>query len=334
MINIVSIGLTTILPILMMVIISGIFSIVYYYYVKLYKNDIKSGQVDIEIIDEYIYNNLPHVKKRKKRIKTINSFVFYGFLIVMTPVFIFAISNKLSGNVSSFGKKGLVAVASGSMSLRNSKNDYLIEYDLTNQFNTFDIIMIEKVDSDSDLALHDVIAFVSDDGVLTIHRIRKIETREDGVVEYTTRGDSNNEDDTTKSTLANIKGKYVDYRIPFLGAFILFFQSLMGIVTIIILVCCIILFDKESKKIGIEKEHRIKKFDEVKILDLINNSDNLYTVKIYYQGILYRFNEKGFIDKEKILREDKYFEASQEMLIKVFEEEGKEPLVKNYLISK
>ena len=148
----------------------------------------------------------------------------------------------MQGNVTNFGDKGVLVVASGSMSQKNAANDYLIEHNLTNQFNTYDIIVIEEVNSDEDLKLYDVITFVDKDGKLVIHRIIKIETDENGNVTYITRGDSNNTNDAP-STIANIKGKYTNKRIQYIGAIVLFFQSTLGIVTLVILAIC---FNTES----------------------------------------------------------------------------------------
>lgn len=325
---IVNINLSTIIPIGIMILIALGFSLIYLMYVKMYIRDIDDGSADIELIDEFIHDNLSHVKRRKKIIKTINTFAFYGFLIVMTPIFIFSISNKLTGNISNIGDKGLLAVSSGSMSFKNSVNDYLVERNLNNQFNTYDIIVVETIKNEEELNVDDVIVFLDDTGKLTIHRIVEINEDELGVRHYTTRGDSNNTNDSFISTFKDIKGKYTNTRIPFVGAFVLFFQSLMGIITIVILISCILIFDNQNNKILNEKQTRLEKFKDVDILSLINSSTT--DVTLYYKGYAYSFNEKGYEKKEEIAEGNEIYEKSINTVIKVCG--TSEPLVTEYII--
>ena len=166
-----SIGIEVVIPIMLLIIIGIAFCFIYSWYISGTISDIKSGKADIELLDEAIYENLSSVKKRKKISKTINSIVFYGLLICIAPSFIFAIVSKAQGNLTLFGDKGILVVASGSMSRKDPVNDYLIENDLNNQFNTWDIIIIEAVNSDDDLKLYDVITFVDSTGRNIIHRI-------------------------------------------------------------------------------------------------------------------------------------------------------------------
>ena len=325
---IVNINLSTIIPIGIMILIAISFSFVYLLYVKYYIKDIQTGNADIELIDEFIHDNLSRVKRRKKTIKTINTFAFYGFLIVMTPIFIFSIANKLSGSISNFGDFGLLAVSSGSMSFKNPVNNYLVERNLNNQFNTYDLIVVEMIEDEEELNVDDVIVFLDATGKLTIHRIVAINENELGVRSYSTRGDANNTDDTFISTFKDIKGKYIDTRIPFVGAFVLFFQSLMGIITIVILIGCILIFDNQNNKILNEKQTRLEKFKDVNILEFINSSTT--DVILYYKGYKYSFNEKGYIIKDEIATSNEYYEKSINSVIKICADT--EPLVTEYII--
>ena len=325
---IVNVNLSTIIPVGIMILIAIGFSFVYLLYVKYYIKDIKDGNADIELIDEFIHDNLSHVKRRKKTIKTINTFAFYGFLIVMTPIFIFSISNKLTGSISNIGDIGLLAVSSGSMSFKNPVNEYLVERNLNNQFNTYDIIVVETIKNEEELNVDDVIVFLDDTGKLTIHRIVEKIKDEFGVYHYTTRGDSNNTNDSFISTFKDIKGKYTDTRIPFIGAFVLFFQSLMGIITIVILISCILIFDNQNNKISNEKQIRLEKFKDIDILSLINSSTT--DVNLYYKGYVYSFNEKGYEKKEEIAEGNEYYEKSIYSVIKV--SGNTKPLVTEYII--
>ena len=235
----------------------------------------------------------------------------------------------MQGNLTTFGNKSVLVVASGSMSQKNAANDYLIEHNLTNQFNTYDIIIIEEVNSDEDLQLYDVITFMDKDGKLVIHRIIKIETDENGNVTYITRGDSNNTNDAP-STIANIKGKYTDRRIPYIGAVVLFFQSTLGIITLVILAVCLIINDKQMNKIAKIKNERLNKFQMINFS--VSSNEKEYQEEIYYSNIVYYFNNNGFVEKQKNKTEE--FVPNNDELIKVYKEENMEPEIFRYTIER
>jgi signal peptidase len=327
-----SIGVETIIPIALLIVIGIVFCFVYAWYISGTISDIKSGKADIELLDEAIYENLSRVKKRKKISKTINSIVFYGLLICIAPSFVFAMVNKAQGNLTLFGDKGILVVATPSMSQKHEVNDYLIENNLNNQFNAYDIIVIEAVDSDDDLKLYDVITFVNPEGRNIIHRIIKIETDKDGNVVYTTRGDYNNTNDSPSSTIANIKGKYTNQRIQYVGAVILFFQSTQGIITLAILAICLMINDKQMDKVNKVKNERLNKFQMIDY-KVSENGNVKYQEEIYYDSIIYCFNDKGFIEKKKN-NLDNEFVPSENELIKVYKEENLEPVVTKFIIER
>ena len=324
-----SIGVDTLIPIALLVIIGLVFCFVYSWYINGTIFDIREGKADVEIIDEAIYENLSRVKKRKKIIKTINSFAFYGLLICIAPFFIFAIINKMQGNITTFGDKAILVVGSGSMSKAEKGNEYLFENNLTNQFNTYDMIVIEKVDSDDDLKLYDVVTFMDKNGKLVIHRIIKIDIDKDGNYIYTTRGDANKANDAP-STIANIKGKYTDQRIQYIGAVVLFFQSTLGIVTLVILAICLTVNDRQMKKISYERDERLKLFHMITFTP--DKTSGKYQEEIYYMNNVYYFNQKGYIKKQK--NKSKEFVPEDEELIKIHKEENMEPEIFRYTIER
>ena len=326
-----SVGVEILFPIVLLITVGVGFCFIYSWFVSGTISDIKFGKADIELIDEAIYQNLSSVKKRKKISKTINSIVFYGLLICIAPYFIFAIVNKVQGNLTLFGDKGVLVVGSGSMSKKNPVNDYLIENNLNNQFNKYDIIIIESIDSDDDLKLYDVVTFVNPKGINIIHRIIKIETDKDGNVIYTTRGDANDVNDAPL-TIANIKGKYTNQRIQYVGAIILFFQSTLGIVTLIILAVCLVVNDKQMAKINKVKNERLNKFQMIHF-NVDKKASIKYQGEIYYSKLIYIFNEKGFVEK-KMNNLDNEFVPNENELIKVYKEENLEPVVTKFIIER
>ena len=301
---------------------AAIFTILYVTYTNATISEFRSGKKDIELIDEAIYDNLAHVKKRREIIKTIKSIGFYGLMIIMIPIFAFSLLNKFSGNVTMLGNQGILVVASGSMSEKNEANGYLIENNLNNQFNTYDTIVIKKVRYESDLALYDVIAFVDSEGKTVIHRIIDIEFGTDGRIHYETRGDSNNASDKFRPCINDIQGKYTGKKIPIIGMFVLFMQSPIGIITVVGLLYCLFTTDRLTEKLYKEQQKRLDKLSVV--IDYENETElgkmnAQYYETIYYKGFIYKFNEEGFLDKEEIKDKD-ILEKSNASIIKVIED--------------
>ena len=135
------------------------------------------------------------------------------------------------------------------MSQRNEANDYLDEYHLYNQFDTYDIIGVTKYNSIEDVKQFDVVAFYGQDDIIYVHRI--IEVRDNNT--FVTRGDSNAISDTNRLyngylTYDKIIGYYNGSRAPLIGVFIVFLQSNSGIITILSVVYCLLMFDHYKTK--------------------------------------------------------------------------------------
>lgn len=282
---------------------SIVFVILYSTYAKSEIGDIKSGKRDIAIINQDIYDNLSHVKSRRRIMKTIKSIAFYGLMLFIMGIFTLSLVNKFNNDITMFGDRGVIAVASGSMSTKHKENTYLVTENLNNQFDKYDIIVVEKVDSVSDLKLYDVISFVNDEGVTIIHRIVDISYNVDkGQIEFITRGDANADDaiDKFHPTIDDIQGKYVNKRIPLIGMFILFIQSSLGMITIIALGFCLVMIERYSSKISREQENRLKLLKEHINFDHEYGSNEMvvsHVERIYYKGFIYLFDENGFVEK-------------------------------------
>ena len=206
------------------------------------------------------------------------------------------------------GDSSAMVVASGSMSNKNVSNEYLFDNNLDNQFQTFDMIVLKKVDA-SYINKYDVIAYRNDKKVNIIHRIVSID-KIDGVTRYTTRGDANNSNDSYKPRYEDIIGKYSNRRIPTIGIFISFFQSYSGIVTIISIIVCLYFIDRDNRKLIFVEDDRKELLQTV--FDVTFMNENTYQdmmsnteTKIYYKGYCYKFAEKEFISKDEMSKEEK-----------------------------
>ncbi|MBQ9785542.1 MAG: signal peptidase I [Clostridia bacterium] len=299
---------------------SAIFTILYRGYTKATVKEVKVGKRDIALMDDYVYGCIPSVKVRRIIWKVVKSILFYGILLLMIPVFAFSIMNKIQGNVMMFGEHTVMVVASGSMSERNKENDYIREEKLDNQFNTYDLIVLEKVDEAEELEQYDVIAFVNDKGTVVIHRI--IAINPDGT--YETRGDSNNKSDSYNPKFDDVIGRYNDTNIRFVGAFVMFFQSISGIVTLLALFYCLLMLDRFNARIQEVESDRLEQLLDSIALDLNAKKSGVqaeFCETLYYKGYAYYFNEKGFIGKDEIT-DASYLEKSNSAAIRVVDADG------------
>ncbi len=301
---------------------AAIFTILYRSYVKASVKELATGKRDIELMDEYIYSSQESVKIRRRIWGIVKAVLFYGILALLIPVIALSIFAKLNGDVIMLGDRTLMVVASGSMSQRHEANTYLDTEDLSNQFNTFDIILVERV-GEGDLKKYDVIAFVDDTGKNVIHRI--IGVNSDG--SYLTRGDSNNQSDSFHPTHKDIIGRYTDTRIEGIGSFVMFFQSIGGIVTILALAYCLIMLERFNARVTALEEERLAYLRASIDLDLSDEKKDAdvfraeFKETLYYKGFAYYFNETGFIGKDEI-KEPSYLEKSDSVAIRVHDENG------------
>lgn len=272
-----------------------VFTILFSHYCKASSEEVLSGKKDIELLDSEFLEKKKKKKesKTKKIVKKVVSYVVLSVLVVFLGLSIYS---KANNDVMLFGNSALLTVASGSMSYKNEENTYLDFNNLDDQFQTYDVIQIEKV-KEEDLKLYDVIAFKNDENKIIIHRIIKIESDVLGV-KYTTRGDANNLSDEFNPRFENIIGRYTGRRVPIVGIFVLFLQSYSGMVTVVALLYCIYMFDKNYSKLKKNCDDRLNL-----LLDIIKDPLNVkefkttYVQYIYYQGNIYEFQDGVFKKK-------------------------------------
>ena len=192
---------------------------------------------------------------RKRRSRAFIAVKKSLFIILAAAALFFAVNAvvfRLSGGRKYLGFAAL-AVASGSMSYVSQTND--LPSDALSGFDALDLIFIVSAD-ESQLALYDIVAYRSAEGAIIIHRIVDI-TQLGGRTYYVMRGDANTAADGTAISYEAVIGKYCGAKIPGLGAAILFLQSWYGIVTVVVLVYIVCVYDSSVKKIkSAEKSRR------------------------------------------------------------------------------
>ena len=281
---------------------AGVFTLLYFAYRKSTVAQIETGKRDIDLLDAAIKEKDPKVQRRRKAFAIVRTVLFVLFLVVMIPVLIFSVIGKFTkGPVF---QRGILVVASPSMSERNPVNTYLTSEGLNDQFDTYDVIVIEKVERAEDLKQYDIIAYRNAEGTTIIHRIREVISVSDGSpggVRFITRGDSNNTDDYYRPNLDDVVGVYTGGRARTIGIFVMFLQSVPGMLTIVAVIGCLFMVDTVSRKIEKTEQDRIDKLmAAIEDLSDVKDLRAEYHEIIYCKGYEYHFNEKGFVKKSQV----------------------------------
>ena len=266
------------------------------------KKEIIQGRRDIEFIDKQID------LEKKARQDKINVSLVVGkttsivFSVITLAFFTYAIINRINDDKIKIGNTTHIVIATGSMSEKHESNEYLINYNLTNQFAEYSIIEVSKI-TEPQLYVYDVIAFKDPTGQTIIHRIIDVNIT-DGVKHYVTRGDANNANDTFEPTFDDIIGRYNGKHVKSIGILVLFMQSNSGIVTVLAVFYCVGLFAVLFEKLEKMKRDRtanlisIIEYDEE---DKVPFFDHDFIQNIYYKGFVYRFKNNEFLGKEVIM---------------------------------
>ncbi len=136
-----------------------------------------------------------------------------------------------------------LAVQSGSMS--GTAKDHI---------EVGDLIFVKPAKAET-LREGDIIAF-KEGSIVVTHRIVRVETAEDGTLQFITKGDANNTEDSQPVSAANLVGKYAG-RIAHLGDVALFAQKPVGMaVFIAVPVLCFVLYDASVRRREAAREAR------------------------------------------------------------------------------
>lgn len=275
---------------------SAVFTLLFGAYSKSVVQNYNDGKNDTELITSFVNDKLNNKNVKKQRwtvVKRVVGSVIAAFVCIF---FVLAVINKISGNSVVLGNKMLMVVASGSMSEKHPNNRYYLD-GRDDQFPTYSIILLEKVDSPEELNQYDVIAYVNDKGVNIIHRIFRINS--DGT--YTTRGDANPDSDNDHPPFDRVIGKYTGKYLPTIGIFILFFQSYSGIATIVAIIYCMLMVDNRNKAMNEAKNQRLSALKQALNLDEVVGVDNLtveYVETLYLNKFIYTFEPNGLVTEE------------------------------------
>lgn len=282
------------LTILVLALVSVLFTLICSFLTKSSIKEIKAGFKDVELIDNGI---VKRKKKPNKAWKIAKNVLFYVSLGVLIPVIGIGLYDRWTGNQFFFGDKAVLLVASGSMSRKNEANTYLYENDLNNQFDTYDLVTVRKVKNE-EIKLYDVIAYKNRTlKVNIIHRV--IGINDDGT--FLMRGDANNANDEYRPTIKDVIGKYEGGRAKKIGIALSFLQSYSGILTIATIIYLLIMLDHYLGKVKEEERYRENLLFEK--IELPEDEKEIYlptykqTVK--YQKFIYEFSDGALVEKKE-----------------------------------
>ena len=217
------------------------------------------GYWDQELVQEYEFTKPPRPRTRSH--STVGRVVAAAVCGVMTVGVVFAMSLGIAEGFTTTAIPSLRVVKSDSMSMKHENNKYLVENNLDNQMQTFDIIVTYAPPAEEDIQLYDVIVYEAN-GELIVHRVVLIvepnENHPDSRLFYT-RGDAIKKNDTTPVKYEQIRGIYREERIPFVGSFVLFMQSPAGIICLMLAIAAMIVMPIVDDKIEEARGHRFRR---------------------------------------------------------------------------
>ena len=168
------------------------------------------------------------ITKLKNILHFITTVLMYSICLIMIIVFLIFVVNFIDKQ--------------NNLKSGNNKKDLFSAYTIVSPsmvpaINVLDVVITMRVDDPEDLDKGDIITFNSTDyrysGVRVTHRIINIEKTSSGEYLYTTKGDNNNTEDSSRISFNEIYGKVL-FRIPKIGYVQYYLSSILGWVAIII----------------------------------------------------------------------------------------------------
>lgn len=209
--------ITIVVVALLTVIIFGLAWLGYSSCIKAYKVETDAGKHDEEILKEY------HSKKKKSGL--VGIICSYLALTALFGLFCVGVAYKASGENFSINNQTVLVIKSGSMSdyFDEKLAEEYKEYP-TYHFDVGDICVFESLKDETNLVKGEVYGYKLKDIIIT-HRL--VEIHEGNIYEF--RGDNNPSSDPYYVKGESIIYHYTGQRVPGIGAFILYAQSIFGI---------------------------------------------------------------------------------------------------------
>ena len=218
---------------------------------------VRCGAEDEKITTEY-NRSLEKKGSFGKTLSVLDRVFSAVLLFAVAAVFVCSLVIKASEGKVSAGIS-LHVVQSNSMSAKYERNTYLFDNGLDDQLQIFDLIVTHKLPAEEDLKLYDIVLYEVD-GILVVHRIVGIEEPNAEHAEqrfFLLRGDNNQLADRFPVRYEQMKGIYKGERIPFLGSFVLFMQSPVGYLCLLLIVFATVAMPLTDNKYNKVKRERL-----------------------------------------------------------------------------
>lgn len=244
---------------------------------RLNKRLIAIGAEDDKITTEYL-----KPKKTSKVWNVLDKIISAILLVALCAAFALSAYMNVTKDKAPNGIPSLKVVKSPSMSFVHEKNTDLLENGITDQIQTFDIVVTRHLPDEYELELYDIVLYETESGMTIIHRIVDIEEPNEnhpGCRYFVLRGDANAYPDKIPVYYSQMKGIYQGERIPFVGSFVLFMQSPAGVMCILLVLICVIASPLLEKNIQKQKLLRLKVIGVIPA----SNADNPAKKPIEYE---------------------------------------------------
>ncbi len=206
---------------------------------------IRGGLADVEIKKQ-------REKEKKSAVfSVLEKIISITLLVIAITVFFFSLDVKINEK-KPVERNVVKVVKSPSMSIKDKFNKYLVENDLNDQIQMFDLIRVSPLPKESELKLYDIVVYEVD-GQMVVHRIVDIKEPDEKHSErqFLLRGDANRYSDKFPVLYSQMRGIYTGKKVSYIGSFVIFMNSPAGwlCVLLVVVVCLAYPFiDKKLKK--------------------------------------------------------------------------------------
>ena len=253
---------TFILSMVVIVLLSVLFIILFSWIMKLLVRGIRAGLEDKKLL-----------KDRKKycdakpKSGLLDKLITVVFCVFAFGSFAFSLYTGICEDNVTKGVPTCRVVLSSSMETKHKNNTYLTKYNLNDQFGKFSLILTHELPAEDELEVFDIIVYEIDD-TLVVHRIVGIEERNEKHPSerwFLTQGDAVPSRDSAVVKYSQMKAIYKGQNIPFVGSFVAFMQSPAGYICMLLILFGVTAIPYMEKKLYEERLgrlYRIKNPDE------------------------------------------------------------------------
>ncbi len=234
--------------------LTGLFSVMLYYIIKMTLKSIKHGLEDEKITTEY---------KNNTKTGCISDIISRVITIILLVVILIAFTASTVTHLLSSNVKGNLpipkVVLSDSMSFKHRDNTYLEENGLDDQFATFDLVFIEKLPDEFELELYDIVVYEYHDELI-IHRIVGIEEPNENHPDrrhFMLKGDASKYSDEYPVLYEQMRAVYNGKHIKYIGSFFAFMQSPAGYLCLLLVIFAVVATPIAEKKLLQAKTERL-----------------------------------------------------------------------------